>query len=390
MIWLLGILLLWCPQLIPQALAQVMFSDTEVRTILRHGPWPPAMPPDPSNRVSGHAAAIAFGRQLFFDTRLSRDHQHSCATCHQPVHAFTDGQQQSAAIARVDRNALPLLNLRLQRWFGWDGKSDSLWAQSIHPILDARELGASADLIATRLRTDTRLAVTYTQVFGTSSATDTPETILVNLAKALAAFQETLRTGRTPFDDFRDALAQGDAAAMARYPQAAQRGLQIFVGKGQCSVCHFGPNFTNGEFHDIGIPFFVTPTRVDQGRYGGIALVQASPYNLLGPFSDDPARTTASPTRYIQQLHRHWGEFRVPSLRQVAQTSPYMHNGSLPSLADVVRHYAELNEERPHTEGERLLQPLHLTPDERTDLVQFLRTLCGPILSYDGARDPAE
>jgi cytochrome c peroxidase len=363
---------------------RVDFSAAEIQMILAHGPWPPLFVPDPSNRVSGQAAAVALGRRLFFDPRLSRDQDKTCATCHEPAKTFTDAREHSLGIAPVDRNAIALLNLRRNRWFGWDGKSDNLWAQSIHPILDARELGASAELVATRLGTDASFASAYAQIFGSPITTTPVETVLVNIAKALAAFQEAITTGRTPFDAFRDALAAGDRAAMARYPLPAQHGLKIFVGKGQCSVCHFGPHFTNGEFHDIGLPFFIAPGRVDPGRHGGITRLQASRYNLLGPYNDDPTRSTAGPTRYVQQLHRNWGEFRVPSLRQAARTAPYMHNGSLATLEDVVRHYSELNEERLHSDGERLLRPLRLTAEEVASVVSFLQTLAGPIVGYEG------
>ena len=203
--------------------------------------------------------------------------------------------------------------------------------------------------------------------------------MLVNVAKALAAFQETITTGRTPFDDFRDALERGDRQAMARYPAAAQRGLKIFVGKGQCSACHFGPNFTNGEFDDVGVPYFAERGRVDQGRHGGIAALRASPFNLLGAFNDDPQRATAEPTRHVEPQHRNWGEFRVPSLRNVANTAPYMHNGSLATLEAVVRHYSEVDIERLHgDDGARLVRPLRLSPREASDLVAFLETLSGP------------
>ena len=224
------------------------------------------------------------------------------------------------------------------------------------------------------------MAAAYASVFGTAAADDQPERVLVNIAKALAAFQETIVSGRTPFDDFRDAMERGDREAMARYPVAAQRGLRIFVGKGQCSACHFGPNFTNGEFDDVGVPHFAEPGRVDQGRHGGIALLRASPFSLLGPYNDDPARTTAAPTRHVEPQHRNWGEFRVPSLRNVALTAPYMHNGSLPTLEAVVRHYSEVDIERLHgDDGARLVRPLHLSPREIADLVSFLETLSAPV-----------
>ncbi len=197
----------------------------------------------------------------------------------------------------------------------------------------------------------------------------------MDLAKALAAYQETLVTGRTPFDDYRDALARGDAAAAARYPAAARRGLAIFTGKGNCNVCHFGPAFTNGEFGDVGIPFFAGPGRVDPGRHEGVRRVQASRYNLLGPFNDDPARSSATATRHVALEHRNFGEFRVPSLRDVARTAPYMHNGSLATLREVVRHYSEIDEDRLHADGERILRPLNLSTSEIDDVVAFLESL---------------
>jgi len=360
------------------------FTPAEREAILAHGPWPPAFAPDPSNRVSGNRAAIALGRRLFFDTRLSADGTRACASCHDPAKAFADGRARSAGhhtkSGLVDRNAIALANLRLNRWFGWAGAADSLWAQSLRPILDAQELGATAELVQQRLAGDAAIAAAYLRLFGSSLAAGPAEPALVNVAKALAAFQETLRSGRTPFDAFRDALATGDRAGIARYPASARRGLKIFAGKGRCSACHFGPNFTNGEFDDVGVPHFAEPGRVDQGRYGGIAALRSSPFNLLGAYSDDAAKASAVPTRHVEAQHRNWGEFRVPSLRNVARTAPYMHNGSLPTLEAVVRHYSEVDVERLHADdGARLVGPLRLEPAEIADLVSFLETLSGGI-----------
>jgi cytochrome c peroxidase len=334
------------------------------------------MPPDPSNRVSGNPAAIALGRRLFFDKRLSKDGQRSCASCHDPAQAFADGRPRSVGTVRVDRNAVALANLRLNRWFGWAGAGDSLWAQSIRPILDAKELGLTPEELRERLGGDATLATAYAGLFGAPAQRGEPELVLVNVAKALAAFQETIVTGRTAFDAFRDAVERGDTADMARYPLPAQRGLRIFVGTGRCNVCHFGPNFSNGEFDDVGVRHFAEKGRVDTGRHGGIAALVASPFNLLGPYNDDPAKAPGLATRHVEPLHRNWGEFRVPSLRNVARTAPYMHNGSLATLAEVVRHYSDVDEERLHgIPGRRLIRPLRLTPAEQADLVAFLETL---------------
>jgi cytochrome c peroxidase len=352
------------------------FTSEERAAILAHGPWPPPLLPDPSNRVSGKPEAIALGRRLFFEPRLSMDGLRSCATCHDPAKVFADGRPRSVGLVTVDRNAIALANLRLNRWFGWDGAADNLWAQSIRPMLDPKELGLSPDQLRMRVSADTALAADYARAFGSTAETDVPETVLVNIAKALAAFQETLLTGRTHFDDFRDALERGDAVAQRTYPAAAQRGLAIFIGKGRCSVCHFGPNFTTGEFEDAGVSHFAEKGRVDTGRFGGIAALRASPFTLLGRYNDDPAKAPGLATHHVEPLHRNWGEFRVPSLRNVARTAPYMHNGSLATLADVVRHYSEVNEDRLHgLPGQSLIRALRLTPQERAALVAFLETL---------------
>jgi cytochrome c peroxidase len=352
------------------------FTDAERAAILAHGPWPPPKSTDPSNRVSGNARAVALGRKLFFEKRLSVDSSRSCATCHDPNRAFADGRPRSMGLQLTDRNAIALANLRLNRWFGWSGATDSLWAHSIRPILDEKELGLSPSLLRERLAGDRALSVEYARLFGHRPNDVEPEAVLVNAAKSLAAFQETIVTPRTPFDDFRDALARGNRQPTARYPLAAQRGLRIFVGEGRCAACHIGPNFTSGEFEDVGVPFFAEKGRVDPGRHSGIATLRASPFNLLGRYNDNPAIATGLATRHVEQLHRNWGEFRVPSLRNVARTAPYMHNGSLATLADVVRHYSEINEERLHgTPDKRLLKPLRLSPQEKADLVAFLQTL---------------
>ncbi|MXY38349.1 MAG: hypothetical protein F4160_20080 [Rhodospirillaceae bacterium] len=350
------------------------FTAGERRKILRHGPWPLSAVPDPSNRVSGKPAAIALGKALFFETRLSLSGAISCATCHRPDAGWTDGLARSRGHEAVDRNALSLFNLRFNRWFGWDGAQDTLWAQNLRPLLDRREMGVGAAGAARLVRADRQLACGYRQAFGEAPGAD-DERVFVDLGKAMAAFLETLVTGRTPFDDFRDALARNDAAGRARYPAAAKRGLRLFVGRGNCAFCHFGPAFTNGEFADAGVPHFAGPGRADPGRFGGIRKLRKSPYTLLGRFNDDPARTTAVKTRHVRLAHSNFGEFRVPGLRNAALTAPYMHAGSLETLADVVRHYSTLDEERLHAGGERILRRLDLSAQEQADLVAFLETL---------------
>jgi cytochrome c peroxidase len=356
------------------SLAQLLdFSDAEKRAILRHGPWPAQWRPDPSNRVSGNPEAIELGERLFFEPRLSPSGKVLCATCHAPFRGWQDGRARAFGHAEADRNTQSLFNVRYNRWFGWDGAGDSLWAQSIRPMLDAREMGGSQAHAAALVRGDAELACRYARVFGTPPSAD-DERVLAGIGKALAAFQEAIVSGRSAFDDFRDALEKGDAAAAARYPAAAQRGLRMFVGRGNCSACHFGPSFTNGEFHDTGVAFF-TRGGVDPGRHGGIRKLQANPLNLLSAYNDDATGASAVKTRQVSLEHRNFGEFKVPSLRNVAQTAPYMHNGSLATLADVVRHYSEISSDRLHADGEALIKPLRLSAGEAADLIAFLESL---------------
>jgi len=353
----------------------VAFTPQETHRILQHGPWPQPKVSDPSNRASGDPRAIALGRALFFDPRLSANGAVACSSCHVPAKAWTDGRARAIGLAPLDRNAPSVVNARLLRWFSWDGGADSVWSQALRAMLSPSEMGASAAQIGGVLRADRRLACLHEATFG-AGRDDTQA--MVDAAKAIAAFVATLASGRTPFDDFRDALARGERRAAARYPAAAQRGLKMFVGKGNCRMCHFGPNFTNGEFHDIGVPFLVAPGRVDPGRHGGIKRVLADPFNLLGSFNDDASGVAATKTRHVELQHANFGQFKTPSLRNVALTAPYMHDGRFATLRDVVRHYSELDMERIHTHGEQLLRPLKLTDGESNDLIAFLESLTDP------------
>ncbi|MFM8769413.1 MAG: cytochrome-c peroxidase, partial [Rubrivivax sp.] len=299
----------------------------------------------------------------------------------------TDGRARSVGVAELDRNAPTLLDAAHERWLGWDGAADSLWGQSIRPLLDAREMASSAEHLQAELARQPALAAAWWRVFGQEVRAQEPQTVLVGTAKAISAYVATLVSGRTPFDEFRDALARGDQAAAARYPLAAQRGLQLFIGRGNCQLCHGGPRFTHGEFADIGLRFFVRPGVVDAGRFAGIEALKASPHNLLSRWADAPppgGPDEAPKTPHEDATHRNFGEFKVPGLRQVARTAPYMHDGQLATLEAVVQHYSELNLERLHADGEQVLRPLHFSPQEAQDLAAFLRSLTAP-----GSKRPA-
>jgi len=346
---------------------------------------------DPSNRVSGKPAAIVLGERLFFEPRLSAKSSVSCATCHVPERNWADGRKLGVGLEEVDRNTPSVVNVRLNRWFGWDGANDNLWAQSMRPLLDQREHAVDDRHVAELIRNDRELACRYRKAFGAPPSPSDHEAVLVDVGKALAAFQETLVSGRTPFDDFRDSLARGDHKTAARYPASAQRGLQIFVGRGACNLCHLGPNFTNGEFHEIGIPVLRKLGSVDWGRYQGIKMLQASRFNLEGRYNDDASRSTAISTQHVALGAQNYEQFKIPSLRNVALTAPYMHNGHLAVLRDVVKHYSEVDLNLLHqvhlydSDGvpqtlpvDKILKPLKLSEQEIDDVVAFLETLTDP------------
>ncbi len=351
------------------------FTDAERAAIVRQGPWPMAWRPDPSNRASGDETAVKLGFRLFFDPRLSDGAVMSCATCHRPERAFSENRAVSMGRVPLTRNAPGLDNVRHNKWFGRDGGTDSLWASSIRTFLKKEEFASGPALVTDLLKADEELRREFAAVFGPEALLQDGEAIMVLFAQALAAFQETLVSERTSFDDFRDAIAAGEMRSAELYPAAAARGAKLFFGRGQCHLCHFGPTFSNGEFGDIGLPLFLPGGGVDKGRYDGVRLVRRSRFNLLGPYNDEPGRSTAAKTRYLDLKPRNWGEFAVPSLRGVAQTAPYMHDGSLATLERVVRHYSAIDADRLHSASNQLLRPLNLSEGEIADLVAFLESL---------------
>ena len=334
------------------------WRSDELAAVRSLGPWPPQPTRDASNRVSGHADAAALGEALFHSTRLSTVGGLRCATCHEPWRHFTDGRALALGFATGARNTPSLLNVRLQHWFGWDGANDSLWSQSIRPMLDAREMRSDAAHVAAALRDDERLKRLYATAFDRAPPTD-DEMALVDVGKALAAYQETLTSERTSFDTFRDALVRGDAAAVERFPPAAQRGVRLFVGRGRCIACHSGASFSDGEFHRSRIASKLPDGVTDSGRALGVEKLRASPYAHGGRFDDEAVAALALPQA------GEAGAFRTPGLREISATAPYMHDGSVANLCDAVLPHAALDGELPAA----------LSLVERRDVVAFLRTL---------------
>ena len=350
----------------------LLFTEEEVAIITAHGPWPVTPPIDSSNGIHNNILAQKFGEKLFFDTGLSANGTMACSSCHIPDNFFIDSLPVAQGLVPLERNTPTLLNTAQNIWFGWGGESDSLWSHSIIPLTSKKEMAASAGLIQERIAQLGDYRDIYTELFAAKPSEHSSEQVLVNIAKALAAYQQTLSTQASQFDAFRTALLAGNKKQASTYSLSAQRGLKLFIGKGRCSLCHFGPNFSNGEFADIGVPFFID-NGVDPGRYDGIKQVKASPYNRLSLYSEDT--NSGKRTHSVNLQHRNWGEFKVPSLRGIKNTAPYMHNGSLATLTDVINHYSTVSEERLHADGEKIIQALNLSEQETSDLLAFLNTL---------------
>ncbi|MEO9275399.1 cytochrome c peroxidase [Marinomonas sp. 5E14-1] len=371
----------WMLAGITNACAEVAFNEQDMAFIRSLGPWPVEATPDTSNRFSQQEQAIELGRQLFFDRRLSADSFISCADCHQPNQAFQDGIALNKGLNVLHRNTSSLINIGHRPWYGWGGEHDSLWSQSIRPMLAATEMHTDISKLKATLEQDAYFQCAFQQATQQTLQSLSEEDFLITLGKLLASYQETIRSEKSPFDRYRDQLLKQEKSTPA-LSISAQKGLKLFVGEGRCVFCHSGPNLTNGEFGDIGVPFFINNGQsVDKGRYQGIQSLRKDPYNLLGKYNDDPSKSNALRTQHLQTLHRNWGEFKVPSLRNVAQTAPYMHNGSIATLAEVIDFYSELNEERLHADGEKILRPLHWSQEEKINMVDFLTSLTGKVTS---------
>jgi cytochrome c peroxidase len=233
-------------------------------------------------------------------------------------------------------------------------------------MLDPDEMGSSAAHVKQYFTSNAELASAYRAAFGREASSVGAEVALVDAAKALAAYQETIVSGRTTFDAFRDALQVGDRAAAQRYPVAALRGLAVFVGSGGCGTCHAGPAFTDGSFREIAGSCAdragnTTGEQGDAGRHADAARLLASPYNLAGRFNDDPRRIVPWQAKDLAAASTSAVSFRVPSLRNVARTGPYLHDGSCASLIDAARS---------HTTSVSLL-----ADQDVNDLASFLETL---------------
>lgn len=353
-----------------------MLSERDRAEVFKLSPLP-ALPPSPTNAHADDPRAARLGQSLFYDPRLSSNGQVSCATCHDPALGFSDGKELSEGLGTTRRHSQALWNVAHQRWFFWDGRTDSLWAQSLQPIQDENEMGATPEHVLGVVAADSHLTSAYEEIFGPlPSSGDSPNGFFSNVGKCLEAYERKIISSESRFDEFVARLESGESQENAGFSESERRGLKLFVGRGQCILCHAGPNFSDGEFHNIGLPKH-PQLRKDSGRFEGVRLVKKDPFNGFGEFSDDRSEQANIKLRYLVVKLNNMAEFKTPSLRNVAETAPYMHDGRFATLQEVIDHYSDLDTDPPLGHREETLQPLDLSKREKRDLEAFLRTLTG-------------
>ncbi len=286
---------------------------------------------------------VDLGRRLFNDRLLSRDRSMACATCHDPKRAFTDGRATAVGVfgRKGSRGAPTLVNRGYGAAFFWDGRATSLEEQVLQPIQNPNELGMTLEEVLLRLR-HSRL---YRKQFASAFRSD-PN--VEDMARALASYVRTILSGDSPLDRY----LNGESQALS---DAARRGLQIFRGKGNCTACHVGPNFSDERFHNTGVAW-------RGGKLG------------------DPGRSA------VTGKEADRGAFKTPTLREVARTAPYMHDGSITTLEDLIEFYNRGGNANPDLDPE--IHPLQLTADEKQALTAFLKSLTGAVREGISTRSP--
>ena len=286
---------------------------------------------------------VELGRLLYFDNRLSADGSVSCASCHHPKFAFADGLPVSTGIKgqKGGRSAPTVFNRAYSLAQFWDGRAASLEEQAKGPMANPIEMGNTHDGVVTRVKSIPGYKVLFASAFGAG------EIDIDQVAKAIATYERTVLSGNSPYDRYR----AGKKSAMT----AQQiRGYDVFVNKAKCDQCHEGINFTTNAYHNLGVG--TDRPNPDEGR----------------------SAVTRNPA--------DWGAFKTPTLRESANTAPYMHDGSLKTLRDVVDYYDKGG--IPNKNLDEKIKPLRLTEQDKNDLVEFLKALNGE--GWQSAAVPAK
>ena len=293
------------------------------------GPAPVGLPAVPVPKDNPQTPEkIALGQQLYFDPRLSVDNSVSCADCHSPAKGFSNGEQFATGVKgqKGGRNSPTVLNTGYQKFQFWDGRAGTLEEQALGPIQNPIEMALSLPELEKKLNGIKGYREQFKKVF----SADTIKS--ADVARAIAAYERTCISANSPYDKFK----AGDEKALSA---AAKRGMDLFFGKANCSACHAAPNFTDNGFHNIGVG--MDKPNPDIGR------------------------------EEVSKLLGDRGSFKTPTLRDIARSGPYMHDGSLKTLEEVIEHYDKGGTPNPQLDEEMF--PLKLSKEQKADLVTFLK-----------------
>jgi cytochrome c peroxidase len=304
--------------------------------------------PEPKNNPQT-PDKIELGKKLFFDRRLSGDGTMSCASCHIPEQAFTDGQEISMSYPTTKnwRNSPTLINVGLYKYLFHDGRVNTLEDQALFPMMSAFEMNQNLDFLEEEIRVVPEYVESFKKVFG-------GEPDRQRIAMAIAAFERTLHSINVPYDKF----LRGDIKVLSA---DALKGYEVFRGKGKCIECHHGVNLSDDRFHALNVPESQAlkndPQVISTMRF--VAKVYHYPdYRTL---REDPGRYL------ITKKKEDWKAFRTPTLREISKTAPYMHNGVFSTIDEVIDFF-----DRGGGKGNVLLKPLNLGEDEKKYLKTFL------------------
>ncbi len=389
---------------------EVQFDERELRRILQLSPL--GEPPlDATNRFDGNPQAERLGHALFFDAGLSVNGEISCATCHDPKQGFSDGKPVADTLEPGKRRTPALWNAAYGHWYFHDGRAATLWSQALDPIEDEAEMGGDRLAVLHHIAQDEPLRRAFEQLRGplpelensedfpahARPVPDEPEhpharawakmseenresvnRAFTDVGKMIAAYERRLVSRDSAFDRFVTGLREQDQELRRALSPSAQRGLRLFLGKGRCRLCHNGPNFSDGEFHGLGLATRAGGMPTDSGRYGGVPGLLEREFTASGPYSDAPLGERARQLEGLRVGPENWGEFKTPSLRNVGERAPYMHAGQFADLESVLNFYSTLEGAAPlHQHQEQVLTARDFTPQEIADLVAFLLSLQG-------------
>ena len=403
----------------------VEYTAAEWAKISALGPLP-ELPADPTNRYADSADAAKFGQRLFFDTgyggpvevegpsgKVGEAGKVACVTCHHTNYYYVDERKPANVSHGVNwtaRNSPSLVNVAFYKWFSWAGKQDSLWMQgangneSVDNFHGTRLHYAHVVFEKYRLAYDSLFPVPLDPALdpaaadkdrfppagkpkASADAADGPwemmapgdraivNTILANCGKSIAAFERKLISRGSAFEQF--------LKTKSGLPPAAKRGLRLFVGAAACDACHKGPTLTDDDFHATGVPQMIGEhvPAMDMGRFDDVPKLLGNTFNTRGEFSDDrvAGMMKLAPVEASKGDETLRGRFRTKSLVQVGETAPYMHNGSMATLEDVVHFYNLGGGPAGSFAGTKdpRIVPLHLSDADEKDLVAFLKTLTG-------------